>query len=211
SNAPNGGTQDRRLLKYSASKLSASAPNPAPDVTLRSSSYWYPVALAFDASGNLWVADSANNKLLRFNRNQLAQDGLPAPAVTLANSAPRVPLNVPVDLAFDPAGNLWVGNGGDGPQPGTVIMYTAAQAAAGGAPNPSVTLARSVLRAPRGLAFDNSGGLWMGINQGLARYGPSQIASSGEPVPQTILRDTAIETPMAVVFDPPSAATPLFR
>ena len=211
SNAPNGGGGYRRLLKYSGSKLTASAPNPVPDVTLRSPSYWYPAGLAFDGAGNLWVADSANNKLLRFNREQLSQDGMPVPAVTLANSAPRVPLNFPNDLAFDPAGNLWVANLGDGPTPGTLIMYTATQAAAGGIPNPSVTVARSALSAPRGIAFDASGGLWLGIHQGLARYAPSQLAASGEPAPQTVVRDPAINTPMAVVFDPPSAGTPLFR
>jgi sugar lactone lactonase YvrE len=211
SNAPSGGPGYRRLLKYSSQRLTASAPNPAPDLTIRSPVYWYPSALAFDAAGNLWVADSVNHKLLRYNRNQLSQDGIPAPAVTLANSAPRVPLSMPVDLAFDQGGNLWVANLGDGSPPGTLIMYTPSQAAAGGVPNPTITIARSSLRGPRGMAFDASGGLWFGVNQGLVRYAPSQLLSSGEPTPQTVVRDPAMDSPLAVIFNPPSADTPLFR
>lgn len=77
------------------------------------SSLYQPSALAFDASGDLWVADSFNNRVLEF-----------VPPFTSGMSASLVlgqssfttkfagsgsgQLNAPDEVAFDAAGDLWV-------------------------------------------------------------------------------------------------------
>jgi len=84
-------------------------------------------SLAFDSSGNLWVLDTGNARVIRFNANSLTQQGgsltadmvIGQPSLTsnspaLANSsASFLVLNQfvsPVSIAFDPSGNLWVGD-----------------------------------------------------------------------------------------------------
>ncbi|MDQ1469241.1 MAG: hypothetical protein QOJ99_721 [Bryobacterales bacterium] len=80
--------------------------------------------IAFDAAGNLWVADSGNNRVLRYQPSALKanQNGPSADLVvgqadfvsrvqaTTANS--KTGLLQPQGLAFDPAGRLLVTDGG---------------------------------------------------------------------------------------------------
>src|SRR5258708_32462886 len=98
SNAPTGPT-DRGLLKFAASRLRASDPNPTPDVTIRGYSSWYPTALAFDRAGNLWAADFTNDRLVKFSPSQLLSDGAPVPSTIISNVGPGNPLSHPIDLA----------------------------------------------------------------------------------------------------------------
>ena len=58
-------------------------------------------------------------------------------------------------VAFDPAGNLWVSVVAED----KVVMFTAAQVAAGG--RPTATVERKGLGSPQGLAFDGAGNLWV--------------------------------------------------
>jgi len=208
SNAPSGPT-DRRILKFAASRLRLSDPNPTPEVTIRGYSSWYSSALAFDRAGNLWVADFVNDRLVKFSPSQLLTDGSPAPSTTLSNVGPGNPLNHPIDLAFDADGNLWASNLGS-EQPSELVMYTATQALAGGSPNPAIRIARPTLGGSRGLAFDAGGGLWMAVPGALARFSRSQLFGGGAPTPQ-IVQDGSLMMPAALIFDPPPSAIPLYR
>jgi sugar lactone lactonase YvrE len=208
SNAPTGAT-DRRILKFSASRLRATDPNPTPDVIIRGPSNWYPAALAFDRAGNLWAADFMTDRLVKFSPSQLLSDGAPAPSTIISNVAPSNPLSHPIDLAFDADGNLWSSNLG-GEQSSELVMYTATQALAGGSPNPAIRIARPTLRNSRGLAFDGSGGLWMAIPGALARFSRSQLSGGGAPTPQ-IIQDSSLVIPVALMFNPPPSGIPLYR
>ena len=82
--------------------------------------------LAFDAAGNLWVADPGNNRVLRFNAGVLASDAASGPAADLvlgqvdfASNAYLQPTTInplaslsafvaPTGIAFDAAGRLFV-------------------------------------------------------------------------------------------------------
>jgi hypothetical protein len=209
SNAPPGPDGNRRILKFAASRLLVSDSNPLPDVTIRSSSRWYPIALAFDRVGNLWVADFSNDRLVKFSPGQLLADGAPTPATILSNVGPGNPLSLPVDTAIDADGNLWVSNLAD-EHPGDLVMYSATQAAAGGSPNPAIRILRPTLRFARGLAFDASGGLWMSIPGALARFSRSQLSSGGSPTP-LLVQDTALVFPRGPVFSSPPESIPLYR
>ena len=76
----------------------------------------YPFDLAIDSSGNLWVGDTENNRVLEFRPP--FSDGMNASLVigqtsfaTKISSVTESGLTGPLGLAFDPTGNLWVGNG----------------------------------------------------------------------------------------------------
>jgi hypothetical protein len=210
SNPPPGSDQNRRILKFAASTLRVSDPNPTPEVTLRGTSFWYPVALAFDRAGNLWTADFINDRLVKFSPAQLLTDGAPVPTTVLSNVSPGYPLSSPIDLAIDADGNLWVANLSTD-RPTDLVMYTATQAQAGGSPNPAIRIGRPSLPGVRGLAFDATGGLWMGIPGALARFSRAQLSGGGAPPPQIVIQDSTLSWPAFLVFNPPPAGVPLYR
>jgi len=119
------------LVKYSAAQLAASG-SPAPAVLLSagSNSLVKPSGLAFDASGNLWVANTNGESLAAFSPDQFAASGSPEPRILLSSSDDTV--TRPVGLAFDAAGNLWVVGGG-----GALTEFARASLGATGAPEPS--------------------------------------------------------------------------
>ena len=71
-----------------------------------------PDGLAFDASGNLWVADSAG-AIVRFDAARLTADiddeAGDAVIFTQQPGPVRIGLGAPSRLVFDAAGNLWRG------------------------------------------------------------------------------------------------------
>jgi sugar lactone lactonase YvrE len=89
--------------------------------------------MAFDGAGNLWVANTGNNTVAAFTPPQLAGRGPVAPHVVLSSS--RSSLDLPVGLAFDGAGSLWVVGG-----TGALTKFAPASLRASGAPAPSARL-----------------------------------------------------------------------
>ncbi len=97
---------------------------------------------AFDASGNLWVADAGNNRILRFNAASLgAQTPVLGPAADLVLGQPDfvtgtytpstvsspllslTAINTPTGVAFDTAGRLFVDES-IASRPGRILMWT---------------------------------------------------------------------------------------
>ncbi len=87
---------------------------PIPTGGMNASNFGSPgYAMAFDAKGDLWVADSASNRILEFVPP--FTDGMAAALVLgqtsfsgdLSNTT-ATNLSFPDGLAFDPSGNLWV-------------------------------------------------------------------------------------------------------
>jgi sugar lactone lactonase YvrE len=73
--------------------------------------------LAIDSSGNVWVADSGNNRVLEFkaplSNGTSASVVIGQPNFRTSSLAPQPTqwsLNEPGAVAFDPSGNLWVGD-----------------------------------------------------------------------------------------------------
>jgi sugar lactone lactonase YvrE len=195
------------VVEFTVRQL-ASSGSPTPAVTLSATggSLNFPFALAFDASGNLWLANALDSSVVEFTVGQLASSGSPTPAVTLS---PSGSLNDPYQLAFDASGNLWVGN----PSNNTVVEFAASQLAATGSPTPAVTLRAnaSSLNFPAGLAFDASGNLWVANETGgsVVEFTHSQLLVSGSPTPSVLVTGNSPTGAIGLAFDPHAAGLPL--
>lgn len=124
-----------RLAAYTAAQLEHSGA-PVPAIVLRPSadhSLTIPSAIAFDAAGNLWVSCIGSSSLESFGPLQLAASGTPTPRVRLTTNARAV--NVPIGLALDDAGALWLLNGD-----GSLVRFAREQLATSGAPDPATRL-----------------------------------------------------------------------
>lgn len=71
-----------------------------------------PAGIAFDAAGNLWVANTGNQTVASFGIAQRGATGSPVPRLVLSPGSS--PLIIPVALAFDAEGSLWVMGGSGG-------------------------------------------------------------------------------------------------
>ena len=181
------------VVEFTASQLAASG-SPAPNVTITSdggtpASLSGPAGLAFDSSGDLWVANDSNESLVEYTPSQLTT-GSPTPAATILNN--NGSLEDVTEIAFDGAGDLWTANYGSS----QLSEFTPAQLNCGcgaSTPTPPVVITGSGVAGVQGLAFDAQGDLWAGTCSPnpsvLSEYRPSQLATSGSPMPNVTIRD----------------------
>ena len=170
-----------KLVAYAASRLGTSSTS-APEISIDGPSVCEPVvpcgprALAFDASGALWVATTS--RIVKLAAESLEQSGQPLAAVTIASAD----AGNPRALAFDAHGNLWVADA-----TGAVVKFEAGQLTHDIDTDPAgvVVYAQQPgpvmigLGEPEGLVFDRDGNLWVGYFGGnaLVRFKPSELAA----------------------------------
>jgi sugar lactone lactonase YvrE len=196
------------VVEYTVSQLQTGG-SLIPAVTLTAAApSTGPTVLAFDTDGNLWVGNFYKSTLTEFTSSQLTSSGTPTPAVTLS-AASNHSIQGPFALAFDHDNTLWVANGAGGAD--TVVAFTSAQRSASGSPVPAVTIqlpgsANTANPAlPAGLAFDNSGNLWVSdmLKSALYVYTPSQLQTGGALTPHATIGATgAVNGPGQIIFDP---------
>jgi sugar lactone lactonase YvrE len=188
------------VFEYAAADLGASG-SPAPAVTIDLSAYGSALyALAFDASGDLWVSAYDTSQILMFTPSQLAAGGVQSATVVL-DSTGGGSIAGPGGIAFDASGALWVGNYDND----TVVKFASADLAASGSPTPSVILSATSasIYQPNGLAFDASGNLWVSNGGGtVVRFDAGQLGTTASPVPAaTIAASSLGGTPTGLAFD----------
>src|SRR5581483_6215899 len=96
------------IVEFTAAQLTTSG-SPTPAITIAevpptTGDIKEPIGLAFDAHGNLWVANNASSTIVEYTRAQLSTSGSPTPAITLSGGG----VLYPNEIAFDRAGNLWI-------------------------------------------------------------------------------------------------------
>jgi len=124
-----------RVVRYDPDQLAASgSPEPAAQLKANAGSLKDPTGLAFDAAGNLWVANLVGRTVVAFGPDQLVAGGSVAPRVILASD--NGAFNAAVGLAFDATGGLWVVQSS-----GTLTRYAATSLRASGAPAPAARVA----------------------------------------------------------------------
>ncbi len=186
-----------------AQLASTGTPTPSVVITSDGTSLGAGYAIAFDAGGNLWVANSSGDRLEMYTPAQLASSGSPSPSVVLTAAAAT--LNNPLGMAFDDQGNLWVANASTP----AVVKFPPSELASSGTATASVILTAnaSSLDRPEGLAFDADGNLWVANESAatntLVKFTPAQLAASGSPAPDVTISDNggALSGPVALAFD----------
>ena len=157
-----------------------SAKSTTPGVTSHSLSQ--PRAVAFDSAGNLWVADSGNNRVLRFNAATLDSVD-PGADIVLgqadfssngrnrsSNAVGPSGFDLPSGLAFDGQNNLYVSDFNNG----RVLKFPAGVGADGSAvavlgqpdftsSKPPAQASASTLAGPVGLTLDLAGDLYVAV------------------------------------------------
>ncbi|HJT10154.1 MAG TPA: NHL repeat-containing protein [Candidatus Nitrosotalea sp.] len=174
---------------------------------LAANSLCFPQTLSFDNSGNLWIGDGANNRILKYTAplttGQSASLVIGQGDFThgLQNRGSFTSANTissPDGISFDSSGNLWVADGNNN----RVLKYTAPfstgqsastvlgqQDMVSNSTNQGGSVAANTLSLPFGLTFDNSGNLWVAdhVNERLLEFtnpfstGKSASIVIGEP------------------------------
>jgi sugar lactone lactonase YvrE len=183
-----------------------------------------PYGLAFDPSGNLWVADLLNGRVLEytapFSTREAASLVIGEPSFTATNDeVSKTGLNAPNSLAFDSSGDLWVVDGHRVLEYATpLVTHEAAKLVIGQNTftNSSTATTATGLNMPNGLAFDPSGNLWVGdkLNDRVLEYaapfstfeaaslviGATNFTYSSQPYP---IKPTAtgLDQPTGLAFD----------
>jgi sugar lactone lactonase YvrE len=203
----NCGNKIGSIVAFTPSQLAAAGNQTASVVIVANPVSYCPQGIAFDPSGDAWVTDYSNNRLLEYSPAQLATSGTLIPIDTIGSTGGS--LTLATGAAFDASGNLWVAKGSGGVGGNTVVEFTPAQLAAGGAPTPNTTLAMPDTADPYGLAFDRRGSLWVtdAVNWALYGFTSAQLAASGSPTPQvSIIWPYLQYTALQPVFDPYTTA-----
>ncbi len=145
----------------------------------------YPIGVALDATGDLWVADSANGRVLEFkppfSSGMAASIAIGSTSTGSAgvvcnspSDATNSDLCIPFSLAFDSNGNLWAADSGynrvleftppfSTGMPAALELGHAAGATAftAGQANDGGSVSASVLNNPAEIRFDAHGDLWV--------------------------------------------------
>ncbi|MDA4117846.1 MAG: NHL repeat-containing protein [Thaumarchaeota archaeon] len=142
------------------------------------SRFFAPTGLTFDSSGNLWVADVNNNRILEFKApfengmNASLELGQPSGSHEFTSNSPSAGPNrfhSPLDVKLDSSGNLWLSDAGNdrvlefkppfsnGMNASTVI----GQVNLTTGPSTLVSPSTDSLFGPNGITFDSMGNLWV--------------------------------------------------
>ncbi len=176
------------IVEYKAQELLQKIP--AASVVITSTSFFSLGGMAFDSSGNLWIANRGSD-VLEFTTAQLSNGGDLSPNLTLHSNYN------PYDVVFDHSGNLWVSyppNENMAASEGALEMFARGDLTGSGeiTPTPLVTITPLEPCSPfaicemQGEAIDSQGDLWVAAADEIAEFTPQQLGSSGSPLPHLI-------------------------
>ncbi|MEJ2356868.1 MAG: hypothetical protein P8Y13_02150 [Deinococcales bacterium] len=167
-----------------------------------------PEGLAIDASGNLWVGITTGSELVEYSTTQLVTGGSITPNITIKNNGTVNSLMRPLDLAFDPQGDLWVSNCN-----GNIEMFTPTQLTTNNSsPTPNTALTSTTCAV--GMTFDPHGDLWFSephaVPPDIVEFTAAQLAAAAgttsSPSPKVVLTSSSFSsatsnTPAGIAFD----------
>jgi sugar lactone lactonase YvrE len=175
-----------------------------------------PQAIAFDSSGNLWVSDTGEARILEFTApftsGENATLALGVPDLKTAgdtnNPASQTNLNTPDGLTFDSSGNLWVADAGYYRVEEFKAPFSTGESASlvlgqdnftaknfpnePNCPPQCGTPTKSTLDGPYDVAFDSSGNLWVADRNDHRVSEFTQPLTNGEAANMIVGGDCAI-------------------
>lgn len=149
-----------------------------------------PASVAFDAAGNLWVADYGNNRVLRYDAplstGEAASVVIGQPNMTTSDSTYPSSLSGPNSVWLDAQGNLWVADSLDnrvveylGPAPALPTNETASEVVGQGSLDTyGANTTATGLAYPSDALTDPHGNLWVldGGNERVLGYVPAEFS-----------------------------------
>lgn len=166
---PNGNGGTGEIFRYDSDQiaaLTAGTNNVDPVFGIALPQFVHLETIAFDASGDLWQADSNADSIYEFSADQLTGTGLSqelTPAVVLGstNGGCKESLDGPYGLAFDTEGDLFVANSNiHGNCFGSLAEFSADRIGSSGSPKPKVLItsdgSRTNLNSPNAITFGPS-------------------------------------------------------
>ena len=179
-----------------AQLLAGGSPLPTRRIGTNGGSLSQPTGLAFDAQGDLWVANRSNNTLVEYTPSQPRGDWRPG-----ADQHGHIGLQFhghTLGVGFDAHGTLWVASFADS----VVVGYSAAQLATGGAITPIGGISNTAGHGTFGVAFDAAGNLWVAAILGqISKFTPDQLTSLGAPVPSVVISGGGLLGPVSLAFN----------
>lgn len=210
------------LIEYTRAQLQDSG-LVAPRTLLQLGPSTFPTALTFDQAGRLWIVTLGRfelgipSHLLGLSPSQLSTSGAvnPVATVSLAGLNLNGTFYYAESLTLDPLGNFWISanlrtsavdpSAQDLPS-WKVTEFTADQIAAGGAPEPSVTISQPGVFPTGygpGLTFDAEGNLWtanIGLGS-LTQFAAGTLNPGANPVPAVTLTGPSLGGVRDIVAD----------
>ncbi len=175
-----------------------------------------PEGLAFDAAGNLWVADNETGTVIQYTAAQLAASGSPTPAITISIAGLTAGDYSPLGVAIDPQGNIWIsalavnrppGVGQDSVPALEIAEYAASTVTSSGTPAPAIVLNPHTSGGyGPGLAFDAAGNLWTantdaGGTPGVTEFAAGTLTPGANPAPAITITNSNFKGVSDVSFD----------
>jgi len=192
------------VLEYAASDVqswSGASNDPTPVLSVATPNG--PLGLAFDHSGNLWVAGFDVPMTYEIAASAIAA-GVSGGTITPTDSLSSPFLAHGSGLAFDHAGNLW-----EGTEEGYIVSYTASQLGEASHGDPSFAQQGPTYSFDE-VAIDNSGNLWAATESpDVAMYSPAQMTSGDLSVPARTLTASSGERTFGLAFNTHDAALPI--
>jgi len=184
------------------------APNPVAMITGSNTGLDYPTGVALDSSGNLYVANAGSSlgntdSITVFPPNSNG-NVTPTAVITGANTG----LNLPLGLALDSSGNIYVAN--EGSQNGGADSITVYPPNSNGNVTPTATITggNTGLSTPVGIALDSSANIYVAEEDynGGDPDGSFEVfaaGSNGNVAPTRILYGTGngLDTPVGIAVD----------
>ena len=172
--------------------------------------------VAFDYSNNLWLTD--DGKVLRYNAERLAAkeanlDQAADLSLQVRDQADTRDLAAS-NLAFDAAGGLWIIDFGSNQLARIALDTQALTGSQTAVADKTISIGvTALLERP---AFDESGGLWLALDQNrFGRLSPDQLgvnSDTGSPtLPETLITSPGMGNANRMVFYPAPADLPLYH
>lgn len=188
-----------------------------------SQTLYYPKGVVVDSSGGLYIADYHNNRVLYYTSGSTTASrvyGQGGSFITNTTGTSATALNLPIGLALDSSGNLYVSDSGNNRVlyfPAGTTTATRVYGQGGSGTNftaSSATVSATGLSGPAGLALDSSGNLYVAdYNNSRVLFFPSGSVTAtrvygqaGSFTTNTInnggVSANSLESPYGLLLDP---------